>query len=246
MNKLNKTLAIERAIKPGIYARFTEIHKASQRVGAMDGFEKTYQSVREDDTRKFPPESKKAEFSSKEMFDEVAKILTELFDITASKDWANCSAKGDVFVDGKPILTEVPAPYLLFLDKQLGDLMTFLTKIAELDPATEWVSDTATGLFKSKPIETVKTEKVQEPITLAPATDKHPAQVQLITKDVIVGHWTMIKYSGALTRTQKVKLRERTQKLINGVKGALEQANMVESPKSDVGSKVFGFLFEGI
>lgn len=256
MNRLNKVLAIERAIKPGIYARFTELHKATQRAGAMDGFEKTYRPAKEDDSnsasssktqaRQFPPESKKAEFSAWEVFEEVSKSLSELFDCTATKDWANCSAKGDVIVDGVTLLTQVPAAHILFLDKQLSDIRKFISSIVELDPAIEWNKDPNTNLYKAAPTESIKTEKILEPLTLAPATDKHPAQVQVQNKDSIVGFWTTIKYSGALSPAHKKELLVRVQKLINAVKGALEQANMVEAPTQDVGSKIFGFLFKSI
>lgn len=248
MNKLNKVLAIERAIKPGIYARFTDLHKATQRVGAMDGFEKTYRPAKEDDptARQFPPESKKAEFSVGEIFEEVSKSLSELFDTTAAKDWANCSAKGDIVVDGVTLLAQVPATHLLFLDKQLSDIRKFISSIVELDPATEWTKDPNTGLNKAAPTETIKTEKILEPLTLAPATDKHPAQVQVQNKDIVVGFWTTIKYSGALAKLHKKEYLVRVQKLINAVKGALEQANMAEAPSQDIGSKVFGFLFSKI
>lgn len=246
MDKLNKTLAVERSIKPGIYKRVTDLHKALQKIGATDGFEKTYNPLREDDSRVFPPETKKMEFSTREVLDEVEKGMTELFDITAAKDWGNTKATGNVVVDGTTLLVDVPAPYLLFLDKQLSDLLAFVSNIPELDPAVEWTEDSNTGLFRSRPVETIKTEKTQEPLTLAPATDKHPAQVQLISKDVNIGKWTTIKYSGALPKPKKKELRARVQKLINAVKGALEHANMVDSPKIDIGSKVFGFLFAGI
>lgn len=207
MNKLNKVLAVERAIKPGIYARFTEIHKATQRVGAMDGFEKTYRPAKEDaEARQFPAESKKAEFSIAEVFEEVAKSLSELFDITAAKDWANCSAKGDIIVDGVTLLTQVPATHLLFLDKQLSDIRKFIASVVELDPATSWDLDANTQLYKAAPTDTLKTEKVPEVLTLAQATDKHPAQAQVYNKDVVVGTWTTIKYSGAMPKSLKKDL----------------------------------------
>ena len=141
MDKLNKVLAVERAIKPGIYKRFTGLHKAIQKIGAMDGFEKTYNALREDDTRVFPPESKKAEFSTKEVLDEVSSSLSELFNITAARDWGNTTATGDITIDGNVLLAKVPAPYLLFLDKQLSDLLTFVSNIPELDPAIDWHRD---------------------------------------------------------------------------------------------------------
>ena len=64
-----------------------------------------------------------------------------LFDITATKDWANCTARANVVLDGKPLLEDVPATYVLFLEKQLSDLHTFVGKMSELDPGSDWSVD---------------------------------------------------------------------------------------------------------
>ena len=39
-----------------------------------------------------------------EILREMAATVTRLFDVTATKDWANCHAKADVTVDGQPLL----------------------------------------------------------------------------------------------------------------------------------------------
>lgn len=62
-----------------------------------------------------------------------AGTLTRLFDVTATKDWANRTAAADVVVDGTVLLAQVPVPYLLFLEKQLTDMHTFVRKLPVLD-----------------------------------------------------------------------------------------------------------------
>ena len=125
------------------------------------------------------------------------RALAELFDITATKDWANCSARATVVVDGKPLLEDVPATYLLFLEKQLSDLRTFIDKMVELDAGEDWLEDPSTGMYRTEAIKTQRTKKVQRPIVLYDATEHHPAQTQLITEDVVAGYWNTVKYSGA-------------------------------------------------
>ena len=39
--------------------------------------------------------------------------MTEIFDLTARKDWSNCIARGDIVVDSVPLLVDVPVTYLL-------------------------------------------------------------------------------------------------------------------------------------
>ena len=242
MAKLNQILAIEKGIKTRVYAEFTDLHNATQKPALMNGFHKSYQP-RDEDGETYPAESQKVQHNSTDVLDRVAHGLAELFDITATKDWTNCTARADVQVDGRVLLKDVPATYLLFLEKQLSDLHTFLSKMSELDPGADWNADPGTGLFKTDPMTTQRTKKVQRPITLYEATEEHPAQTQLITEDVIAGQWLTIKYSGAIAPPRKKQLLARIEKLSNAVKFAREQANAIEATEKKLGREVFDYLF---
>ncbi len=244
-NKLNRVLAVERATRPGVNIRLTELHKITQKSELMGGFEKTYRPAKDDDTRIFPPESKKVEINIKDVFIEVSNMITNLLDLVATKDAANCIARGDIVVDGAILLPGVPSATLLSLDKQLIELREFVYKISELDPSIVWTQDKNDGLFKAKPFEAIKTEKVQEPVILSQATKEHPAQTQMVTKDIIVGYWTTTKHSGAISSSEKKMILGRIQQLINGVKGALEQANMTDALEQHIGATIFGYIFKG-
>jgi hypothetical protein len=208
----------------------------------MNGFHKSYQP-RDEDGETYPPESQKVQHNATEVLERVAASLAELFDITATKDWTNCNARADVVVDGRALIKDVPATYLLFLEKQLSDLHTFIAKMSELDPGSDWSVDPGTGLYKTDTTMTKRTRKVQRPITLYEATKEHPAQTQLITEDVIAGTWMTIKYSGAMPAPRKKQLLARIEKLSNAVKFAREQANAVEATDKKLGKEVFDFLF---
>src|SRR5207342_3582487 len=95
-----------------------------------------------------------------EIIRRTADILVELFDVTATKDYTNCKARADVVVDGKPLLREVPVTYLLFLEKQLVDLHTFIKKLPVLDASETWNFDASADAFATEPVQTVKTKKV--------------------------------------------------------------------------------------
>ena len=242
MPKLNQILAIEKGVKTRVYAEFTDLHNATQKPALMNGFTKTYQP-RDEDGETYPPEAQKVQYEHQAVFDRVAAGLTELFDITATKDWANCNARADVVVDGRVLLRDVPATYLLFLEKQLSDLTTFVAKMAELDPGSDWSVDPSTGLFKTEPQATQRTKKMQRPIVLYDATEHHPAQTQLITEDVIAGQWVTVKHSGALPAPRKRVLLSRIERLTNAVKYAREQANAIEAPDQRLAKDVFAYLF---
>ena len=133
--------------------------------------------------------------------------------------------------------------YLLFLEKQPGDLHTFITKMTELDPGSDWAVDPGTGMDKTEPTVTQRTRKVQRPITLYEATKEHPAQTQLITEEVVAGQWITVKVSGAIAAPRKKQLLARIEKLTNAVKFAREQANAIEAPDQKVGKEVLAYLF---
>lgn len=240
--KLNQVLAVEKGIKTRTYSALTEMHKAAQVAALFNGFSKTYEPVNEAQLPQ-APQSQKVQKSAETILAEAKKSLIELFDVTATKDWGNQQAKADLVVDGQKLLTGVPATYLLFLDKQLSDLRDLVGKMSELDPAIDWSKDPNSGLFKSNPVQTQTTQKVQEALVKYPATDKHPAQTELITVDKVVGHWFTVKQSGAIPASRKKELLERIQKLLDAVKVALEDANMTRVDDQYTGASVLGYIF---
>jgi len=242
MPKLNQILAIEKGKKTQIYAEIQDLHKATQKRDLMEGHHKVYTPSNEEGER-VAPDTRKVKYNHADVFATITSRLRVLFDVTASKDWANCDAKADVTVDGTVFLEQVPVTYLLFLEKQLTDLRTFVAKMAELDPGESWTLDPNTNLFRSEPIETAKTKKLQRAITLYDATEKHPAQCQLITEDCVIGHFTTTKFSGAIPAPKKRDMLERIDKLSDAVKFAKESANAMNTDQKQIGEKVLGFIF---
>jgi hypothetical protein len=243
MAKLNQILAIETGRKTKTYAQITALHKATQKSDLMTGFHKTYQPS-DDAGERIPPETRKVKYNHESVIAEIATTLQSLFDITATKDWANCSAKADMIVNGEAFLEQVPITFLLFLGKQLTDLRTFVESISELDPGETWTRDANTGEFRTEPIETTKKAKLQKAIVLYDATEHHPAQTQLITKDEVIGHFSTVKFSGAIPREKKRALLARIDTLIEAAKFAREQANAMEAGQQKIGERVLGFIFQ--
>lgn len=243
MPKLNQIVAVEKSVKSRVYGDFTELHKASQKADLFSGFSKNYRK-RDEEGEEYPPEHKRVQLEANDVLNQVARLMIELFDVTATKDFANCGAFADVVVDGETLVAHAPVPYLLFLEKQLTDLHTFVDKMPVLDAADDWSSDPNSGLYKTASIATQRTKKVQRPVVMYEATDKHPAQTQLITEDVVVGYWDTVKQSGALPNPRKRLLLDRLEKLSQAVKFAREQANDSEASEQNIGAKVFGFLFK--
>jgi hypothetical protein len=239
--KLNQIVAIEKGVKSRVYGEITEMHKAAQKPELFNGFVKTYRK-KDEEGEDYPQERKKVQLEAETVLAQAARLLTEIMDVTATKDYANCHASADVVLDGQVLLKAAPATYLLFLEKQLSDLHTFVEKMPALDETDDWSRDENSALFKTAAIPTQRTKKVQKPLVLYPATAEHPAQTQMITEDIVVGYWDTIKQSGALPVPRKQVLLERIEKLSQAVKFAREQANSAEAEPQKVGGTIFAYL----
>lgn len=243
--KLHQILAIEKSVKSRVSRQFTEATKMVNRPDLFNGFSKDY-SAKDEDGDIYPPERKRVQTNAADLLRDTGKMLGELFNVTAQKDYANCYARADVVLEGQTeaLLKDVPVTFLLFLEKQLTELHSFASRAPVLDPAEEWHFDNHANVFKTPATQTTKTKKVQKPIVLHPPTKEHPAQTQLITEDAIVGHWKTVKQSGALPAPLKTALLEKIETLTKAVKFAREAANAVEAPKHELGRAVHSFLFE--
>lgn len=153
------------------------------------------------------------------------EAFAQLFSITLEKDGTNLQALADVVVDGVVLLESVPVPYLLFLEKQLTDIKTIISKLPTLDSSETWTFDENVGAFATEPVETTRTKKVPRNHVKAAATDKHPAQVELYYEDVVVGYWKTVKFSGAVPQKRVTQLFDRVEKVAKAVKFAREEAN---------------------
>lgn len=242
--KLNQIIAIEKGVKSRTYSDLTSLNKMAQKPDLFTGFVKNYLK-KDEEGEDFPAEKKRVQVFADELLRNASRTMTELMEVTARKDWTNCSAVADVVIDDKVIIPGAPVSYLLFLEKQLNDFCTLVDNLPTLDENEVWKKDLDSGLLKSEPVKTHRTKKVQKPIVLYPATEQHPAQTQLVTEDVLVGYWEQVKFSGAIPATKKKALLEKAVKLGKAIKEARETANMTEEVKSpDVGGAIFSFILE--
>jgi hypothetical protein len=242
MPKLNQIIAIEKGVKNDSYKKLTEAHKRLQKPALLSGLSRTYRP-RDDEGEQLPPESTRVQLRAEQTIQETGQVLTELFNITATKDFGNCEARADVVVDGKVVLEQVPVTYLLFLEKQIVDLKTFIQKLPILDQADHWEYDQAQDCWATPPVETTRNKKILRNHVKAEATEHHPAQVEVYSEDMVVGYWKTLKYSGALPAARVHELLTRIEKLAQAVKFAREEANSTEVKRVRTGEAFFGYLF---
>jgi hypothetical protein len=241
MAKLNQIIAVEKGVKARTQRDLTDAYHRIQKPALMSGISRTYQP-RDEEGEQLPAESTKVQVKAEEVLTGAATAMTRLFDVVATKDWANCEARADVVVDGQTVVADVPVSYLLFLEKQLVDLHTFIGKLPLLDAADTWTFDDSADVWRTDPVGTARTKKVPRNHVKAEATEKHPAQVEVYTEDIIVGTWTKVAFSGAMPARRVNELLERVEKLQKAVKYAREEANGIEVTDQSVGAGVFEYL----
>jgi hypothetical protein len=242
MTKLNQVIAIEKGTRSRVQKELTEIYKTTQKTALFGGFVKVYERLSED-TETVPPSSAKVQAKVPALLNRVQEVMRQLLDVSGQRDLANTQAKADIEVGGEVLLRDVPATFLLFVEKRLVDLHTLVSSLPTLDPSEEWSWDEPRELWTTKPTQTARTKKVQRPIVLQPPTTEHPAQTALITEDVYVGDWLQTKHSGATTEAKRRQLLGRIEALQEGVKFARERANMVEAPEVAWGEALSGWIF---
>jgi hypothetical protein len=239
--KLNQIVAIEKGVKSRVYGEITEMHKAAQKPDLFNGFVKTYRKKTKKE-KIIRRNVRRCSLKPETVLAQAARLLTEIMDVTATKDYANCHASADVVLDGQ-VLSKTRPRLIFFFWKSSSAICTPSSRRCQL-----WMRPT-TGVatrirlcFKTAAIPTQRTKKVQKPLVLYPATAEHPAQTQMITEDIVVGYWDTIKQSGALPVPRKQVLLERIEKLSQAVKFAREQANSAEAEPQKVGGTIFAYL----
>ena len=242
MTKLNQIIAVEKGVKSRSFQELSEAHHKLQKPTLLAGISRTYRP-KDEEGEELPPEATRVQVQAEDVIRQTAAVLTRLFDVTATKDWTNCIARADVIVDGRTLIKDAPVAYLLFLEKQLVDLLTFIRKLPILDAAESWAFDPSADAWATEPVQTVRTKKIPRNHVKAEATEKHPAQVEVYYEDVVVGYWRTIKFSGALPAQRVNQLLERVEKLQHAVKFAREAANNTEVEDQKVGAAVFDYLF---
>jgi hypothetical protein len=243
MARLNQIIAVMKNVKGRVNRDVTDGYHKLQRTPQLTGISRTYRP-RDEDGDALPGESTRVQVRADEVLRDIGVSLTHLFDLTLSLELTNTKAFATVSTDGIH-LEGLPVTYLLFLEKQLVDVHTIVGKLPTLDPAEEWHHDDVTDSYATAVTSTVRSKKVPRNHVKAPATDKHPAQVEVYYEDVMAGTWDTVKYSGAVPASYVRAVQGRVETLLHAVKQARETANQTEVEDHRVGAAIFAHLFGG-
>lgn len=243
--KLNQAIAITTGEKTRKTRALTDLYHTLQKREFFDGHTKRYTPFEEDPTgaSSLPNEDRIVQNTVPAMIQNAREILGDFLNVVAAQDIGNCLARADVVIDGTVVLPKVPVTHLLFLEKQLSDLRSFVESMPVLDSARTWRISPNPGQYCTEPEKSFRSRKVFRNHVKADATDKHPAQVEVYTEDVPVGTWETIRFSGAIPQEQKDRLLSRIHLMTNAIKSAREEANSIEIEKSTLGTSFLDYLF---
>lgn len=172
-------------------------------------------------------------------------IFANAEDVQYQKNATNRLATADVVFRGKTLLKNMPVDELLGLESRLTHIRGLYVSMPTIDASKHWVPDPDTSKYVFKtalPEVTTKTEKEMTPVIMAPATDKHPAQVQAVSKDKVVGSFSMIKRTGAVTAVQKSDAIKLVDDLLVEIKQARMRANETEAVNEKIGQTLVDLL----
>jgi hypothetical protein len=210
----------------------------------FDGLLKNYVSS-EVEGELIPPESKEIVTTVQEKLDYAKTAVIKAIDATLSKEETNASGKAvaQLVVNGTDF-GKLSATSLIALEKFLVRERESYKNIPTLDPSKSWTKDAnQSRAVYLTPVDTkFRSVKKQQVIVKAPATDKFPAQVELVQNDVQVGKYETVYSSGRLQPIEKSKLLTKIDDLIMAVKQAREEANQVEVIDVKLGDKIFKFI----
>lgn len=255
MVHLHQVIAIERGVVADTDKRLAEIRHILAIGGDSDpltGISRTYESRRGEEGDQLPEQSRKVQLTCRELLEHAQDYLTRLFDLKFTREYANCSARADIVVEGVTLVANVPAGFLLYLENQLTALITTLIdRLPALDPAEEWLDDPALeeGVWRSAAREKERTRKVMQVQVLSPAQvidgQKFDPQVRPYETDVIEGYWTTVKFSGQLPARDIQAMRARAVRVLEAVKYAREQANTITVTDREAGEALLGYIIGG-
>jgi hypothetical protein len=180
----------------------------------------------------------------------ITGMIAPALDTAFQIEKGNQVAKADVELeDGTILLKDVPATGLLELEKRAGEFLAFAQAIPTLDGAKSFQPDPdrGVGIYKARETSTKRTTKKQRPVVLYDATENHPAQVQLVSEDIVTGTVTAQEWSGLITPAEKGDILERAEALARAIKRARARANevQVETTGNKIGATLLNYVFKG-
>ncbi len=232
--RLHELLAVEMDRKGAAEkARKTATDRFTRKTAHFSGVRRTFRPFSVDEAAgESPDERLEAETrlvaTVPEVLEGIFGQFGQALDVSFQIDDANTRARADLVVDGQTLAEQVPATFLLQLEKRLRSMKELLEAAPTYDPVKLWTLDAGADkahVFRAEPVVTVRKQKTRKYNIMVEATKEHPAQVDIVNVDAPVGQIRTYEWTGMLSPGRKAQLLERMDKLILAVKAARSRAN---------------------
>jgi len=244
--KMHELLAIESSIQGQEKVVVEETKKIFKgRPELFTGYHRVLENFNDEDKTITPEEHQEITTTVGERLSYTSESIKKLLDIMLQKESTNQLAVADLSVDGKILAENVPATFLLSLEKKLAEIRNMYSEIPTLTSGISWEKDETIGkgVFKMKfPEEKLKTSQFFEFQILVAATEHHPAQVEKWQTQKPVGKYVKNVWSGMLTSSDKSRYLGNIDRLLSAVKRARQRANATEVVNAQIGDKIMEFI----
>lgn len=244
MGKLHQVLAVRQGKRQEANEAFKELMSVfKDQSQVFFGMKETFTPDKEEEGDVVIEKQKGIHLSVFRAIVPVTFSLASALDAECSVDYTNAqgsSANADIILDdGKKILENVPIMALMNMEKEISNFLNLIAAIPIMDPTKEWTpAEDSDEFFLNRRV-AVRTRKEPVPLVKYMATKEHPAQVDVVNKDVKVGIVEHVEMSGAITFGEKEKMLKRGRELLNAIRSARSRANDVEAADEKVGSKLY-------
>jgi hypothetical protein len=244
---LSQVIGVEKHLRKKDNEVGSDLKKKVQVPSLVTGRVKTFAPLSDDipPGQYGPEEYQEVALTVHDALTRAAKYSAAALDIVAVKDKTNQRANADVILSGTAVLKDVPVSHLLFLEDYFIEWRSFLAVLPVLDPSRKWTEDAGRqGLYHSTPEISHRNLPDKVPVVLYAHTEKHPAQVQLVDKQVHVGNFTTVIQSGAVTADRKQHLLDNADSIIAAVKDAISRANRTPAEEVSEGDILMSLLLK--
>lgn len=253
---LYELLAVEQEKKANAErarSRSLESFRSSQ--GHFTGMRRTFKPFAVDETKgevggeRLEAETHLARTVIEELQGTLA-LIGQSFDVNLQIDEANTRARADLVVAGQVLATNVPATFLLQLEKRLREVRILFKEIPTFDPVRIWQPDPGADhphVLRAEPVTTVRKQRVRKYNVMVEATKEHPAQVDIVEVDEPVGEIRSYDWTGMISPGKKRALLQKIDELIEATKTARARANSTEiDPQLKISERIFEHLLSSL
>lgn len=181
-----------------------------------------------------------------EELENLFKSLGEAIDVGYQIDEANTSARADLEFQGEVLAEQLPATFLLQLEKRLREVRSVLKEAPTFDPVRVWNPDPEAdkkNVLRAEPVTTIRKQRTRKYNVMVQPTEHHPAQIDIVEVDEPVGEIRTYDWTGMISPGKRSELLAQADALLEAVKRARSQANAVEiDPQQKVAQTIFEVL----